>query len=313
LLPRRNIFNLFMKKLAVILFTMLCVGSVASAQQQSLVKKGEAEKETKGEKGTDGYNPNSVRGINESNVLWKTRVWRRLDMNEKQNQPFFSKNNEITKYLIDAVKQGLLDAYENDSLTRKLTPEYFREKLKYENAGGGLSATEKAAGFEEATDDGWGEPAKKDGEATVAKPKVSEGIEYFPQELKTVELMEDIIFDKQRSRIYYDIQAITVFIPAAATSRGFDVPVASFKYKDIDRYFRSNPSKFIWYNAQNEAQHKNMADAFDLRLFYGRIIKASNAQDRYLSDIYGSDRKGLEKSQQLEYKMMEWEHNLWEY
>ena len=38
----------------------------------------------------DGYNPNSVRPIHESDQLYKTRVWRRMDLREKQNKPFFS-------------------------------------------------------------------------------------------------------------------------------------------------------------------------------------------------------------------------------
>ena len=305
-----------MKKIAFSFFFFLVLTNL-SFGQQTMAKKGQAEKETKGEKGTGGMNPNSVRPINESDVMWKSRIWRRLDMREKQNQPFFSKNNEITKYLIEAVKAGLIDVYASDSLTTKLTLEQFNDHLKLDNAGGGLTEEEKKAGMSESTDDGWGETPKKDASGKpvveVAKPKVVESVEYFPKELNTLEMMEDMVFDKQRSRIYFDIQAITIFIPAAVTTRGFDVPVGSFKYKDIDRYFRSNPSKFIWYNAQNEAQHKNMADAFDLRLFYGRITKKSDPQDRDLSAIYGSDRKGLEKSQQLEYQLMEFEHNLWEY
>ncbi len=304
-----------MKKIAFSLLFVLV--SVVAVAQQPLVKKGEAEKETKGEKSDGGINPNSVRPIHESDIMWKSRIWRRLDMREKQNQPFFSKNNEITKYLIDAVKAGLIDVYAGDSLTTKLTLEQFNKNLQMDDAGGGLTEEEKKAGFQESTDDGWGEPAKKDASGkpvvAVAKPKVVETAEYFPQELKTIELMEDMIFDKQRSRVYFDIQAISLFVPSGSTTRGFDVPIGTFKYKDIDRYFRSNPSKFIWYNAQNEAQHKNMADAFDLRLFYGRITKKSDPQNRDLSSIYGSDRKGLEKSQQLEYQLMEFEHNLWEY
>ena len=63
----------------------------------------------------------------------------------------------------------------------------------------------------------------------------------------------------------------------------------------------------------NQAQHKNMADAFDLRLFQARLIKQSNANDAFLTDIHGGERQGLVKSQQLEYKLMEFEHNLWEY
>ena len=56
-----------------------------------------------------------------------------------------------------------------------------------------------------------------------------------------------------------------------------------------------------------------MADAFDLRLFSARIIKQSNPGDRFLVDSYKGEKAGLKASQQLEYKLMEYEHNLWEY
>ena len=127
-----------------------------------------------------------------------------------------------------------------------------------------------------------------------------------------MEIKEDYIFDKQRSRAYNSIQTISIIIPAEKTIKGFDVPVASFRYKDLDQYFRSNP-KCIWYNFRNIAQHKNMADAFDLRLFNARIIKQSNPTDSFLVDLFKGEKAGLRASEQLEYKLMEFEHNLWEY
>ncbi|MCY7352731.1 MAG: gliding motility protein GldN [Cytophagaceae bacterium] len=305
------------------------------------------------EQGDGGINPNSHLGIAESDIMYRVTNWRRMDLREKLNQPFFSKNNEITRYLIDGVRSGLLKVYTNDSLTTELSSESFSKNLMYENTEGGLSEEEKAAGFGKASaDDGWGgdtkkaAPAKKGTGTTAATeddgwggstakktnpknataPKQNDGfgdeptasaggapIEYFPQELTILEIKEDFIFDRKRSRAYNDIHALTIIIPAEKTSRGFDVPVASFRYKDLDKYFRSNPTKFIWYNSLNQAQHKNMADAFDLRLFQARLIKQSNANDAFLTDIYGGEKQGLVKSQQLEYKLMEFEHNLWEY
>ena len=59
-------------------------------------------------------------------------------------------------------------------------------------------------------------------------------------------------------------------------------------------------------------QHKNMADAFDLRLFQARIIKKGNAENKYLTDLFSRDKEGLLMSQQLEYKLLELEHEMWE-
>ncbi len=326
------------------------------------------------EKDNNGTNPLSVRTINENDIMMKKTLWRRIDLKEKQNQSMFSKNNEITKYLIEAVKTGLIEAYANDSVMTKLTPQKFQERLLVPNTGPQLSQEEIDAGFgkEEAgadnggwgdtkkqdpkktaakpaddgwgpakkatqpADDGWGPSPKKKSTATaknsktkgkkpaapvaapapvdtaVAKAAVPTGDEYFAKEFNVMEIKEDWIFDRKRSRLYYDIQTVTVYLPADKNTAGLEVPLATFKYKDIDKLFRSDPKKFIWYNPQNQAQHKNLADAFDLRLFYGRITKVANPGDNDLVGMYG-DREGLLKSYQTEYELMETEHSLWEY
>jgi hypothetical protein len=269
------------------------------------------------EKSNNYMNPLSLRPIHEENVMYKTTLWRRIDLKEKQNQPLFSKGSEITRHLIDAVKAGLIEAYDNDSLTTKLTLDQFMERLMLKGEGGGLSVEEKAAGFSTGGDDGWGgdsggaaKPVA--GGATAAAVDQGAGVEIFPTQLTTLELKEDWIFDKQRSRQYFDILSLKLIIPADQTTLGFDRPICVFKYKELERYFRSNP-KCIWYNAANGAAHKNLADAFELRLFHGKIIKKSNALDSFLDDIYKSPREGLLKSEQLEHELMEFEHNLWEY
>jgi Gliding motility associated protein GldN len=275
------------------------------------------------EKTNNGLNPLSLRPIHESNVMFKTTLWRRIDLKEKQNQPLFANNAELTKHLIEAVKAGLLDAYSNDSVVTKLTLDQFTERLQKKLEGVGLSKEEREAGFsKESADDGWGGDTKKPAagatglsQTAPAKPAPTiDGmtVEYYPKELNLIELKEDWIFDKQRSRQYFDIQTLTIKIPSEATTEGLEKSIASFKYKELDRYFRSC-TKCIWYNAANIAQHKNLADAFELRLFHGKIVKQSNAKDAFLDDIYKSPKAGLLKSQQLEYELMEFEHNLWEY
>jgi len=290
------------------------------------------------EKDNKGKNTDSVRPIDESNIMWKQRLWRRMDLNEKQNQPFFSKGNEITKYLIEWVQSGVLQPYKTDSLKTKITKEDFLKNLTMENIGNdnALSDAEKAAGFgteaggtKAGVDDGWGDSKPKTpvvglsaGAGGTTPPAndgfnnptpVSVGSElYYAKQLSILEIREDAIFDKQRSRLYYDIQSITIIIPANMTTAGFDKNIGSFRYKDLDKLFRSNPN-CVWYNEQNEAQHKNMADAFDLRLFHARLTKKGNSKDDDLDTIYGGAKQGLVQSQQLEYKLMEMEHNLWEY
>ena len=271
-------------------------------------------------------NPNSVRPIDESSIHYKARLWRRMDLNEKINQPFFSVNNEISKFILEWVKAGVLTPYYNDSLVTKLTTDQFQENLKMEEQSeeSALSDAEKAAGFgaegatptaASGTDDGWGGGAKPAGapvkDAFEAKPASAAVSYYFPKELSILEICEDAVIDRRRSRLYFDIQSITLIIPASKTKAGFDKSVASFRYKDLYKLFRSNPN-CIWYNSENETQHKNMADAFDLRMFQARIIKKGNVENKFLTDLYGGEKEGLMMSQLLEYKLLEMEHDLWE-
>lgn len=315
----------------------------------------------------------SSRPISDGDIMMKRTLWRRVDLKEKQNISMFSKNNEITRYLLEAAKAGLIDAYTNDSCTVKITSGDIHTRLLIPNQVAGLSAEEIAAGFgtpaaaaaddswgdkpkaEPAkqannANDGWGEPAKKevavedDGwgppkkkttkkgskaevakkEEPVAEPAPVDTFqtqqvaaateeEYFPEQLSILEIKEDWAFDKKRSRLYNDIQTLTIVLPSDQTASGLELPVASFRYKDVERLFRSDPKKYIWYNTENTAQNKNLADAFDLRLFWGRITKFSNANDRAFLDIYGGEKEALIKSLNYEQELMELEHGLWEY
>jgi gliding motility associated protien GldN len=314
----------------------------------------------------------SSRPIADGDVMMKRTLWRRVDLEEKQNVSMFSKNNEITRYLLDAAKAGLIDAYTNDSCATKIDGTELHKRILVPNQTAGLSAEEIAAGFGEPakTDDGWGakpktEPAKQaqpaddswgaaakkeaepvdDGWGPPKKKSSKKGAkntqvakeevpvveqpkpdstsfdtqvtateeEYFPNQLSILEIKEDWTFDKKRSRLYNDIQTITIILPSEQTATGLELPVASFRYKDVERLFRSDPKKYIWYNTHNTAQNKNLADAFDLRLFYGRITKFSNASDKAFLDIYNGEKEALIKSLNYEQELMELEHGLWEY
>lgn len=285
------------------------------------------------EKSDNGLNPLSLRPVHESNVAYKTTLWRRLDLQEKQNQPLFAKGYEITKHLIEGVKAGILDAYAEEDLTERLTLEEFNERLFKKFEGGGLSQEEIDAGFgteETASDDGWGGGGDGWGDETAGAKKEDssqsgsvfgnedantsrqDGYELFANELYVIELQEDWIFDRQRSRQYFDIQTITIKIPAEVSGNGLEKTLASFKYKELDQFFRNKPDA-IWYNSANTAKHLNLADALELRLFHGRIVKKANEMDKFLDQQYKNPREALYKSEQLEYELLEFEHNFWEY
>lgn len=261
---------------------------------------------------TTSSNP-SARPIPESDILFKKTVWRKIDLREKQNKPMFSENREITKIIINAVKSGELTAYKTDSVNTPLTREEFIANMTPKEGGGGLSEEEIAAGFGEEQEeevDAWGEALGSDAVAETAAPVSNE---YFPKQLYLLELKENVVFDKKRSRMYHDIQTISIKVPATLNPLGFEQTVGTFRMNDLVRIFRNSPEMAIWYNAQNDAQHKNLADAFDLWLFSSYITKISNPGDRGLADIYGGGRKGLLAAQDAAEALIEYEYSLWSY
>ncbi|MDN5204024.1 gliding motility protein GldN [Fulvivirgaceae bacterium BMA10] len=262
-------------------------------------------------------NPNSVYPILNHDIMFKKRVWRRMDLKEKKNRPFFAFNNEITKIVIEAVQSGILHPYMNDSLKTRMSKEEFLERLKVPDLGGELTDEEKALGFGEDEEDDWGDDDWGDEGADASASSDEGGSDYFfPQDVSVLEISEDVIFDKKRSRLYYDIQSITLILPAEnfASTTGLRKEVGTFKYIDLVALFRSMPQEAIWFNPQNSHEHKNLADAFTLRLFDARITKIANPENLEIVDIYSkSPKEAIMASQRLEHQLMEMEHNLWDF
>lgn len=268
--------------------------------------------------GEDGYNPNSVRGENrmiygqpiyENDVMYRTTIWRKINLLEKQNQPFFAIDNEISRIIIDGVRNNKLQAYyhgdgpRNDGVSAQMdTTDFFANMSYYSIA-------------------------------------IDEYVPVKATDIYIIELREDLVFDRRRSRMYWDIQTVTLTLPAGATddNMDFDKRIATFKYKDLDKYFRDEyeASKIAdtdaatggttealrahWTNPYNRKEHMCLADALEMRLFSSRITKMANPADQTIFEIVQNEygvadmNKILEMSRQIEYDLMEYEHNLWEY
>jgi len=149
----------------------------------------------------------------------------------------------------------------------------------------------------------------------AAPPPAATSAEYRPKDIYQMELTEEMIFDKKRSRMYHQIKTISLKLPSTLKSNvsGLEKNIASFKYADLVKVFRNNPQTAIWFNAQNDAQHKNLADAFELWLFNSYIVKVSNPAGDDLATQYGSERDGLLAAQQTAADLVEYEYNLWSF
>ncbi len=257
-----------------------------------------------------GYNPNSVHPVHESYVMYKKTLWRRMDLREKQNAPFYSTNGELPTIIINAVKAGLLFPYVDDSIKTRMDKQTFQDAMKLPEADDELSDEEMEIIRQQMIDSG----ELEEGEEMPVDDEEAGSEEFDPRDFSIIEIKEEVYFDRMRSRLYYDIHSITLILPADPDDPStFDRPLASFKYIELVELFRSMPKEAIWYNAQNMAEHRNFADAFNLRLFSSNLTKFANTKDESIVEIYQDRKKGLRASQQIEYDMLEFENELWEF
>ncbi len=254
--------------------------------------------------------------VDESQVMFNKTVWRRMDLGEKQNRPFFSKNGEISRLIIEAVDEGLLTPYRSDSCINFMPDIIFVSNISVEQeqnpfVGGGFNS----GGF-----DSFDDSAAGDEEDASDEPRLSE----IPSDVFSIlYLREEVIFDRNRSRMYNYIRAVSLYLPADAGSdfnpQGFEKPIAHFRYDDVVALLRGPyADRAIYYNNQNPAAHMNMSDAFELRLFSAPIVKVSNDQNLDIRQIYANDiakdpMKAMIIQQKYEYDLMEYESELWEY
>ena len=283
-----------------VLFVLLSISSVDNTYSQAAEV-------------SNGYNPLSLRQVHESYLMWKRTLWRRVDLKEKQNKPFFAMNRELSKIIISAVERGVLIPYRSDSVNdvNVMSRDDFLINIQQEN----LDAEDdfEDGGFE---DDPFA-AAIEDDPFAVDEEEVETGPIFIPnREFSIFEIKEDLYFDRIHSRIYFDIQSISMYLPSDSfyNLTGVEKPVASFRFIDLYNLFKSMPKEAIWFNDSNIAQHKNLGDAFLLRLFKGIIVKIANADDVRVSELYAKSRKdGIMASFKVEQDLMEWEANLWEY
>jgi len=245
--------------------------------------------------------------VQDNYILFRKTLTRRMNLTEKQNRPFNAKNSELSALIIQGAKDGLLQPYMSDSCLRPMPDDEFISSLQYEiqdagdDFGGGFGG-------------GFGDEAEEEAEG--------DGKNYNdidPTEFNKLYLKEDLIFDRNRSRMYYYIRSITLGIPANPNYEiQFEKRVASFKYDDIIKLLRGPyKEKALWYNEQNQGAHINLADALELRLFSAPIIGVSNSQNLDIRQMYGDKiaqdpMSAMVLQQQAEMELMEYESNLWE-
>ncbi len=274
------------------------------------------------------FNPKSTEKIAYYEQLYRYQVTRVVDLKEKQNAGFKSAQSDIALFIINALKDGKLLAYDDSlknvktasqvllSNTAVIEPEWDPKRSYFTNERCSFAGVN----YESILNNNIGHDPKDAG----WWQKAIEQTEYYsPGSIVAIKVIEDVVFDKRRSRLYYDILSIGILAQKAGSDQ--INPLAFFNYKDIfklvEKYAHSKDLKerdlVMWRNRYNPSENRTFNDAFKLRLFHGVIEKVENPDDRTIQEIYdGNGRTWAEAvfaRWEEEMKMMEKEHNLWEY
>ncbi|MEN2992091.1 MAG: hypothetical protein ABDH91_00865 [Bacteroidia bacterium] len=112
-----------------------------------------------------------------------------------------------------------------------------------------------------------------------------------------IAIIEDRIFDKNRSDIYYDVQYLCLYRVDPAGKMPEEI-VVCFKYKEVMDVLDDTQ----WRNPHNDAEDRSMREILELRRFSSTIVNVSGNESTTVLDA--------ERRRQ---QMIEYEHHLWTY
>lgn len=235
--------------------------------------------------------------LREADVMFAKRVVRMIDVREKTNQPMAWPKNPLSIVLYNAVKEGKLIPYRDDSLATQMTIEEF------------LTLGTDTEYIEVPID-------PNDPTFTQTDTIINEMIPEL--RINKFRVVEDWIFDKKHSQMY--VRIISISPQYRVTLGGVDLgeqDLCVLKYHSNDgadlRHFLIN---FEIFNRQNDAARLTYDDWFEQRLFTSYIIKEANQQDMYIrqyAEFKDNGVSALLEGERIKQELFEKEHDLWEY
>jgi gliding motility associated protien GldN len=234
--------------------------------------------------------------LREADVSWEKRVWRRLDMREKQNQQLYYPIEPVvsrisfTQLLIKYILTGEIKAFKDEEFLIPLE----------------LSSVRKSIVLQEDSADV--EEFDKDGNAfMVKKPGLTDSTWIF-ENFTSLELKEDWFFDKQKSVLEVRIlsMGVNVLKPKKEDLGPFNLFWVYFPA--CRPYF----AKHEVYNSKNDAERRTFEDIFWKRQFSSIAYKETNVFDRDI-ERYSKGIDALLESDRIKNDIFRWEHDLWHF
>lgn len=225
-------------------------------------------------------------------------LWREIDAREKINQSFMypgkDDNGDDRRFfsiLLNAVKNDSVTAFaaDNDRFTIPMTMD---------------QVLNQAAGAYDTVD--VPDPVSGAVERVITKkPKFS------PDSVYTFRIKEQVIFDKEASRLFTRIIGIAPIAKQVIGGKSQPRILFWIYYPDL----RKTLSKVDVYNPKNSASRMTWEELFENRFFSSYLIKtsANNPGDKYLNAMIKDPLFRLLEGENIKTRIFNYEQDLWQY
>ncbi|MBL7683564.1 MAG: gliding motility protein GldN [Flavipsychrobacter sp.] len=241
-------------------------------------------------------NPLLPQAVREADIMWKKRVWREIDIREKQNMAFRYPGDDYTgggyfiEIILDAVKKGKIKAYSNmdDRFTTSLSQQQIVELLV-------------------------GKPDTSiviDPETGQEKIVISQK-EFDPDIVTKYRLKEDWYIDRNTGRMHRQIIGMAPIKDVYNDDGSYRTSQAVFwlYYPEITPMM----AQYEVFNPDNDMSRLTWYEFFEGRYFASRIIKVSNPFDLTFKEKGMSNLEALYEGQKSTEVLFNKEHDMWVY
>ncbi len=230
--------------------------------------------------------------LREGDVNWEKRVWRELDMREKQNQQLYFPVDPVAsrisylQVLFKYILNGQVIAFNDEEFLSPMEASLIRNKIVK------IDTVEQKSYLE-------------DGSEVSTRVGTADSTWMF-REFRMIRLKEDWFFDKQKSVLEVRILGMGIFTYDEAKEA---VKEQFWVYFPACRPFFA---KHEVYNAKNDSERRTFEDIFWKRQFASVVTKETNVFDRKIME-YSKGIDALLESDRIKNDIFKWEHDLWHF